>query len=60
MHPRDDPDFDYRSEEEPHDSSSDDEFSPQEIFDDWMVSLRRDQRQMLSVILMENFAIGST
>ena len=49
--PRGDPDFDYRSEEEPNDSSSDDQFSLQEVFDDWMVSLRHDQRQ---VILMEN------
>jgi hypothetical protein len=53
--PREDPDFDYRSEEEPHDSSADYDFSPQEVFDDWMVSLWRDQRQMLSVILVENF-----
>ena len=27
----------------------------QEIFDDWMVSLRLDQRWMLVVILMESF-----
>ena len=45
----------FESEEEPHDTSSDEEFSPQEVFDDWMVSLRHDQRQMLSVILMEHF-----
>ena len=50
-----DQDFGHRSEEEPlSDTSSKDDNSPQEIFDDWMVSLRRDQRQMLSVILMEH------
>ena len=52
-----DPDFGYRSEEEPdaNDTSTDEEFSPQELFDDWMVSLRLDQRKMLSVIAMEHF-----
>jgi hypothetical protein len=52
--PARDPDFAYRSEEEPeHDG--DEEFAPQELFDDWMLSLRLDQRMMLSVILMETF-----
>ena len=52
-----DSDFHYRSDEELglNGISSDEEFSPQDIFDDWMVSLRRDQRQMLAVILMEHF-----
>ena len=46
-----------RSEEEHDDgsSSSDEEFDPQDIFDEWMVSLRLDQRQMLAVLLMESF-----
>ena len=54
---RRDPDHVYRSDEdyEQNEESSDDEFSPQDIFDDWMVSLRLDQRKMLSVILMETF-----
>ena len=52
-----DPDFGYRSDEEPDEnrSSSEEEFNSQEIFDDWMVSLRLDQRKMLAVILMESF-----
>ena len=52
-----DPDFAYRSEEEPEhdDDSSHEEFAPQELFNDWMLSLRLDQRKMLSVILMETF-----
>ena len=52
-----DPDFAYQSKEEPEhdDDSSHEEFAPQELFDDWMVSLRLDQRKMLSVILMETF-----
>ena len=45
----------FESEEELHDTLSHEEFSPQEEFDDWMVSLRRDQRQMLSVKFMEHF-----
>ena len=45
----------FESEEELHDTLSDEEFSPQEEFDDWIVSLRRKQRQMLSVIFMEHF-----
>ena len=54
---RRDPDNVYHSDEDPeqNEESSYDEFSPQEIFDDWMVSLRLDQRKMLSVILMETF-----
>jgi hypothetical protein len=31
--PRKDPGFDYRSEEEPQNSSNEDEFSPQEVLD---------------------------
>lgn len=45
----------FKSEKEPHDTSSEEEFSPQEVFVDWMVSLRRNQQQMLPVILMEHF-----
>ena len=48
------------SEEEPGDSSSDsissaEGFEPQEVFDEWMTSLRLEQRKMLAVILMESF-----
>ena len=48
------PDLMYLSEEETS-SSSNEVFSAQELFDDWMVSLRLDQRKMLAVILMETF-----
>ena len=44
----------YQSDEE-SDSSSNDEFAPQDMFDEWMVLLRLDQRKMLAVILMETF-----
>ena len=48
------------SENSDHEDSDEDgsEFNDsvaQEIFDDWMVSLRLDQRRMLAVILMESF-----
>ena len=40
-----DPDFADRSKEElEHDNNFIEEFAPQELFDDWMVSLRLDQR----------------
>ena len=35
--------------------SSDDEFDAQETLDDWMLTLRLEQRKMLSVTLMESF-----
>ena len=52
-----DADRSYRSEEERGDdfSSTDEAFNPQDTFDEWMVSLRLDQRKMLAVILMESF-----
>ena len=42
-------------ESEQDNTSSDEEFSSQEVFDDWMVSLRRDQRRILAVIIIEHF-----
>ena len=52
-----DPDFAYRSDEEPEpdEPSSDEEFSPQDYLDDWILSLCLDQRKMLAVILMESY-----
>ena len=47
-----DPDYTYRSEAEPEESSED-EFDSQEALDDWMVTLRLEQRRMLAVTLME-------
>ena len=41
-----DPDYAYRSEEEP-DESSEEEFDSQEALDDWMITLRLEQRRML-------------
>ena len=49
-----DPDYAYRSEEGP-DDSSEEEFDYQETLDDWMVTLRLEQRRMLAVTLMESF-----
>ena len=49
-----DTDYTYRSEEEPEESSEE-EFDSQEALDDWMVTLRLEQRKMLSVTLMESF-----
>ena len=46
------------SDNDSSDSEEDEEFSgerAQEIFDEWILSLRLDQRRMLSVILMESF-----
>ena len=43
------------SDEEDPEQSSDDEFDAQETLDDWMLTLRLEQRKMLSVTLMESF-----
>lgn len=52
-----DPDYAYRSEEEcdQGSNSSDEEFNSEEALDDWMLTLRLDQRRMLGVNLMESF-----
>ena len=38
-------------------SSSDEDFDVQEALDDWVLSLRLEQRKMLAVTLMESFKI---
>ena len=52
-----DPDYAYRSEEEcdQGSSSSDEEFNSEETLDDWMLTLRLEQRRMLGVNLIESF-----
>ena len=53
----DDLDYAYRSEEEcdQGSSSSDEEFNSEEALDDWMLTLRLEQRRMLGVNLVESF-----
>ena len=53
--PASDPDFAYRSEAEDTDLSSDNEFDAQETLDNWMLTLRLEQRKMLAVNLMKSF-----
>ena len=43
-----DPDYAYRSDE-------DEEFNSEEALDDWMLTLRLEQRRMLGVNLVESF-----
>ena len=49
-----DPDFAYRSEEDAE-QSSEEEFDAQEALDEWILTLRLEQRKMLAVTLMESF-----
>ena len=53
--PADDPASAYRSEAEDTDQSSDNEFHAQETLDDWMLTLRLEQRKMLAVNRMKSF-----
>ena len=48
------PDIAHRSEEDAE-QSSEEEFDAQEALDEWMLTLRLEQRKMLAVTLMESF-----
>ena len=47
--------FEYGDDSELELDPEEDVMDPQEVFDDWMLTLAKDQRMMLSVLLYDNF-----